>query len=130
VFDLAGGEGAVFRARHQRIGVVLVVLVEGSGAGRRHQHGERQHHELQRAEAGPAADGEAGQRGEGDDHADAQLEDSRDGAEAEAGSLGQRLFHKRHCRCGGFNLLESGLAAKPDSGRPRAGAREPWCDVS
>jgi hypothetical protein len=44
-----GGSGA----RHQRIGVVFVILVEGAGAGRRDQHGEGQHESGQRLRLGP-----------------------------------------------------------------------------
>ena len=63
------------RARHQRIDVVLVVLVEGAGAGRGDQHGERQHERAgRRLRPGPRRDGETGERGKHDDEADAQLE--------------------------------------------------------
>jgi len=83
--EFAGDEGALAGTRHQVIAVVFVILVEGAGAGRRNQHRQGQHQQLQQAQGRPRADRKSGQRGEGDDDADAQLEDAQNGTEGKTG---------------------------------------------
>jgi hypothetical protein len=70
----AGHEGALARARHEAVALMLDVLIERAGAGGRRQHRQREHQHLRRREPGAGRDHEPDERGDHDQEPDAQLE--------------------------------------------------------